>query len=215
MTSSNADDAATHRSNLGRELAAHGWCTFFWDGPLPWLAKKAVSQTRNDGQPRTEHWTRSQIWLTRGLRSPFIRLVHKIALEAGYRQPKLKQVRLQISTSETSKNELPFLPHIDRDRYLKALVYLNDVELTHGPIQMASAPPSNLEAKRLKFSKDSKQLGENLIPDVATHPILGPSGTVILFDTNTPHCAGSIDAGRTRRILRFDFDQRWLRTSVR
>jgi len=179
------------------------------------MAKKAVNRARNDGQPRTAHWTKSQIWLTRVFRSPLIRLVHEIAREARYQPLTLKQIRLQISTSETSQTELPFLPHIDRDRYLKALVYLDDVELMHGPIHIASAPASNLEPRRIQFTKDSKRLGENVIDNVATHPILGPPGTVILFDTNTPHRAGPIDPGHTRRILRFDFDQRWLRTNDR
>ena len=38
-------------------------------------------------------------------------------------------------------------------------------------------------------------------------PLCAPSGTLIIFDTNTPHFAGFIEEDKSRRVARFDFEQ--------
>lgn len=37
--------------------------------------------------------------------------------------------------------------------------------------------------------------------------MIGNAGDAIFFDTNTPHKAGIIEKGYSRKILRFDFER--------
>ena len=38
-------------------------------------------------------------------------------------------------------------------------------------------------------------------------PMIGNAGDAIFFDTNTPHKAGIIEEGYSRKILKFDFER--------
>ena len=106
------------------------------------------------------------------------------------------------------KNELPNIPHIDKERFFKVMIYLNEVELSNGPIHFNKDLPSKYEKLRCSLPKDYKSKKMNVISDVNENefiPCIGNFGTTIFFDTNTPHFAGEIKNFSTRKILRFNF----------
>jgi len=105
----------------------------------------------------------------------------------------------------------PFLPHIDTQRYTKAMVYLTDVNLESGPFTTSKQNPNDFEELRKQiFRKDPAALEyQGNRPEFDTSainfsPILGKRGMLVVFDTNTPHFAGKIEEG-FRQILRFDY----------
>ena len=56
------------------------------------------------------------------------------------------------SSNDTKKTTLPYIPHIDKRRYLKAMVYLHDVNLEHGPIHLGRVKSkTDIEQKRKKL----------------------------------------------------------------
>ena len=116
------------------------------------------------------------------------------------------------SSNETNKNKLPYVPHIDKRRYLKAMVYLHDISLDHGPIHLGIIKNKfNLEKKRKQLPNDYKKKKLNIIDkkhiDGDLIPMIGNAGDVIFFDTNNPHQAGMVKNGKTRKVLRFDFER--------
>ena len=126
---------------------------------------------------------------------------------------KFKKLWLVYSKSNSiDKSKVPYVPHIDKNRYLKAMIYLNDVSISNGPIHLGKAKdnidienirinlPHDYKVKKLNVIND-KDLEKNLIP------MTGKAGDVIFFDTNTPHKAGNISEGHYRKILRFDFER--------
>lgn len=107
--------------------------------------------------------------------------------------------------------KLPYLPHFDKHRYLKAMIYLHDVDISHGPIHFGKLlSPSQINVRRKALSANYKELGLNIIQqsDLKSdmEPILGKKGDVIFFDTNAAHCGGIVSEGFERRVVRFDFD---------
>ena len=49
---------------------------------------------------------------------------------------------------------LPYIPHIDKQRYLKAMVYLHDVSLEHGPIHLGKVKEEvDIESHKKEFAK--------------------------------------------------------------
>ena len=116
------------------------------------------------------------------------------------------------TSNDTKKTELPYIPHIDKQRYLKAIVYLHDVSLDHGPIHLGVVKNNiNIEKLRKKLPHDYKQKDLNHINDKhldgSLMPMTGEAGDVIFFDTNTPHKAGIIKNNYCRKVLRFDFER--------
>jgi ectoine hydroxylase-related dioxygenase (phytanoyl-CoA dioxygenase family) len=59
--------------------------------------------------------------------------------------------------------------------------------------------PIDYKNKRLNLVK-KQDLEKNFIP------ITGKAGDVIFFDTNTPHKAGIIKSGYSRKVMRFDYE---------
>ena len=113
-------------------------------------------------------------------------------------------------SNDSKKTKLPYIPHIDKRRYLKAMVYLHDVSLEHGPIHLGRVKNTiNIEKKRKQLPQDYKEKGLNSINDKdldgSLMPMTGKTGDVIFFDTNTPHKAGVIKNNYYRKVLRFDF----------
>ena len=115
------------------------------------------------------------------------------------------------SPNNQNKNFLPYIPHIDKQRYLKAMIYLHDVSFNHGPIYLGKLDSSiDIERIRKKLPYNYKEKGLNSINyqqlDGSLIPMVGSAGDVIFFDTNTPHKAGIIKDNYSRKILRFDFE---------
>ena len=120
--------------------------------------------------------------------------------------------------TDTDASKLPFLPHFDKHRYLKAMIYLHDVSRDHGPIHFGSLrSPAAIESRRRILPSNYKELGLNTVEakDLRSdlRPILGTAGDAIFFDTNAPHCAGIVSEGFERNVIRFDFDVRGLNSS--
>ena len=116
------------------------------------------------------------------------------------------------TSNDSKKTTLPYIPHIDKRRYLKAMVYLHDVSLEHGPIHLGQVKNNiDIEQKRKKLPHDYKEKGLNNINDKdldgSLMPMTGKAGDVIFFDTNTPHKAGIIKNNYNRKVLRFDFER--------
>ena len=112
------------------------------------------------------------------------------------------------SNSNYKKDDLPFIPHIDKARKFKVMVYLNDVDLENGPIFFLNMPGKNFEEKRKRLSDDHKKNKENVIYDFKISeysPAIGKFGTSIFFDTNCPHFAGEQKINKVRKVLRFNF----------
>jgi len=114
------------------------------------------------------------------------------------------------TSNETKKNLLPYLPHIDKQRYYKAMIYLHKVSKYHGPIKLGIVKNGiDIEKIRKKLPKNYKSKGLNVMTsnelDGELSPMTGGIGDVIFFDTNTPHAAGIIKKGYSRKVIRFDF----------
>ncbi len=147
----------------------------------------------------------------------FLSLLNKIQKKfetiIGHNDLSFEKLWLVSSLSDdTSKITLPYIPHIDKHRYLKAMVYLHDVNLEHGPIHLGRVKSTtDIEQKRKKLPSDYKEKGLNTISDKdldgSLTPITGKAGDVIFFDTNTPHKAGVIKDNYYRKVLRFDFER--------
>ena len=141
------------------------------------------------------------------------RIQKKFELITGHNDLCFEKLWLVSSSSnDTNKTILPYIPHIDKRRYLKAMVYLHDVNLEHGPIHLGRVKSTtDIEQKRKKLPPDYKEKGLNTIADKdidgGLTPIIGKAGAVIFFDTNTPHKAGVIKDNYYRKVLRFDFER--------
>lgn len=135
----------------------------------------------------------------------------KFSLLTGFNDLNFEKLWLVNSSSnDTSKVDVPYIPHIDKRRYLKAMIYLHDVSLEHGPIHLGKVKSDiNIEKKRRELPKDYKEKRLNTIDDKHLvenlSPMLGKAMDVIFFDTNVPHKAGIIKDGYCRKVLRFDF----------
>ena len=104
---------------------------------------------------------------------------------------------------------LPYVPHIDKVRKFKAMVYLNDVTVEDGPLFITKINPNKYESFRKNLKQDYKKNQENIVRDIDIKeylPLTGDLGTIIFFDTNAPHFAGKlVSANSMRKIIRFNF----------
>jgi len=107
------------------------------------------------------------------------------------------------------KNKLPYITHFDRSRRLKGMIYLSDVTKENGPIHLCEDSYDWIENIRKSLPNnwmDSKLNSNPLIGKIKPPiPIIKKSGTLILFDTNTPHHAGEVLNNNERKYLRFDY----------
>lgn len=119
-----------------------------------------------------------------------------------------------IETKENNiKNDLPYVCHIDKKRYLKVFIYLNNVGLNDGPFTVAlNSSPKKNEKIRLNWwnkNKDDPVGGKHglLINDdnLEYKAMSFNQGTLICFDTNTPHYAGIVKMNGCRQVLRFNY----------
>ncbi|MAD56965.1 MAG: hypothetical protein CMK44_00140 [Porticoccus sp.] len=140
--------------------------------------------------------------------------IHK-KFETITNTPDLKFNKLWLVYSQSSsgdKSKLPYIPHIDKSRYLKAMIYLNDVSINNGPIHLGKVKDNiDIENIRINLPHNYKLKNLNVINDKNLEkdltPMIGKAGDVIFFDTNTPHKAGNISEGYYRKVLRFDFER--------
>lgn len=131
--------------------------------------------------------------------------------EAGLTDLQLAKIWfVQSKAVDTDPQELPYLPHFDKARYLKAMVYLHETTIDHGPISLGQPiDPDGIEVRRKRLPRNYKELGLNIINKNeivdGLNPILGNPGDIVFFDTNTPHAAGIVKSDLSRKVVRFDF----------
>ena len=150
------------------------------------------------------------------LREPlFVSLLDKVhkEFESILSQTDLNFEKLWLVSSipgDVDGNKLPYIPHIDKDRSLKAMFYLHDISFDHGPIHLGIAK-GNIDTEKIRrtLPHDHQLKGSNTIDEKyiegTLSPMTGKAGDVVFFDTNTPHKAGVIKTKHYRKILRFKF----------
>jgi hypothetical protein len=158
------------------------------------------------------HLTRKETYME----PAFEKLSKKIELffakNIGLTNLKLDKLGLYTSLNKnTNSSILPYIPHFDKHRCFKAMVYLHDVTEKHGPIHFGhTRDDADIEFRRKKLPHDYKILGLNTVnqEDIINKmiPMVGLAGDVVFFDTNVPHKAGMVSNGYERYVLRFDFD---------
>ncbi len=94
--------------------------------------------------------------------------------------------------------------HFDVLQTLKFFLYLTDTDVSNGAFYCV--PGSHLYAKKLRESKtvsfSNRDITRELpMEDKKEVPIVGPAGTLIIFDTDTFHRGGIVSKGE-RRVMR-------------
>jgi len=178
----------------------------------------SYAKNRNSNYKNVASFDASEIKSEKVLLEIFGKLKEKFSIENYV----LKKVWLVKSEFETvDEGRLPFIPHIDKERYLKFMVYVTDVTEKDGPF-FSCTEVNDIEvyeSLRKKIQHSSKEKKRNVIKDFSIDfykPIVGCMGDLIIFDTNLPHFAGAIDKGRERKVIRFDFEKsNWNKKSIK
>lgn len=149
-------------------------------------------------------------------------ILNKILKGYDIREYALRKVWLVKSELETiDKGKLPFIPHIDKERYLKFMIYVTDVTEKGGPFYSCEEVQDveQYEDLRQKIKGTKKEQKLNEINDFSIEsykPVLGSSGDLVIFDTNIPHFAGAVEEGNVRKVIRFDFEKKeWNKKSFK
>ena len=132
--------------------------------------------------------------------------------EEAYSLLKLSKV-WYVSTSHhnSEPGKLPYIPHFDKRRFVKLMVYLNEVSSSDGPLCVAATHVETYESARVNLPFNYKELGLNSANNNQSFKELTlPSGAGVIFDTNCAHFAKPVEKNGHRVALRFDFqDYRW------
>ena len=158
------------------------------------------------------HLTRKETYMDPAFEKLSKRIELFFAKNIGLTNLKLDKLGLYTSLNKnTNSSILPYLPHFDKHRCFKAMVYLHDVTEKHGPIHFGrTRGNADIEFRRKQLPHDYKTLGLNTVDqeDIIDKmiPMIGLAGDVIFFDTNLPHKAGIVSNNFARYVLRFDFD---------
>lgn len=136
------------------------------------------------------------------------------------REVYLDKIWYQSTSSSSPKefpNSSPFFPHMDTARYFKGMLYLSDVTENHGPFTSSTLNPDDFEATRhqlIKFLRHAKSSEMDFFLQEFSHfseadfsPITATAGSLVVFDTNTPHLAGTPRGDNTRQVVRFDLSR--------
>lgn len=100
--------------------------------------------------------------------------------------------------------KMPYLPHFDQLQTLKFFIYLDDTFTENGAMGV------DLEShKKNRQTRDAELACSGDYTKIKTHqenarmePVEGKAGTLFIFDTDVTHCAGHVQLGKTRRIIR-------------
>lgn len=126
-----------------------------------------------------------------------------------YKNLKLSKIWFVETNHENSEpNKLPYIPHFDKRRFLKLMVYLCDVGKNDGPFTTSNNNVTNFEERRKQIDKSKHEEAINTVEsqNMSFKPILAKAGDGIIFDTNCPHFASPVGKGGKRKILRLDFE---------
>ena len=117
---------------------------------------------------------------------------------------KLWLVHSTYKNVDTSR--LPYLPHFDRIRFLKVMIYLTDTSIKNGAFFARAGSVHEYELRRRMLPENHKEKFLNNAGDSgAFEAVEGNAGDAIVFDTNCPHFAGAVDVGQNRKVARFDY----------
>lgn len=148
---------------------------------------------------------------------------------------KLEKIWFQKTSSSSpmqfDTGATPFEPHLDTYRKRKAMIYVDDTSVENGPFFSSYRDPNLFEAIRCRVARQvesgaiTAQEGwrlelQNLVTSGDFRPVVGAAGSVHVFDTNTPHFAGTPDPGKERRTVRLDYyighrGGRWIPTGLK
>lgn len=130
----------------------------------------------------------------------------------------LKKIWFQSTTTNSQDSfdpgSSPFKPHLDVNRMWKGMYFVEDVGIDDGPFMSSELNPNDfekirLEAKRLvKSGRAPQEIYGDHLSEIQLFPQTGPAGTMLVFDTNTPHQAGTPKPNHSRRVIRLDFSVR-------
>jgi len=136
----------------------------------------------------------------------------------GYILSRTVYAILDVVGSSTRVQEL----HHDKMRHLKSFIYLTDVNLENGPFHCI--PGSHLLTRESQRDNRSRRIvptdedARRLPPDLADHvvPVTARAGTLILFDSDILHHAGTVTEGERLAIRSLSFgnyrSETWFRT---
>lgn len=142
----------------------------------------------------------------RNLSDVFGKVEALIEDQADYsvRFSKLWLVHSVLNNVDTTK--LPYLPHFDRLRFLKVMIYLTDTDEASGAFYASKANVHDTELVRRTLPENHKEQYLNDATNLGEfEPVLGKAGDAIIFDTNCPHFAGAVAEGHERKVARFDY----------
>lgn len=125
-----------------------------------------------------------------------------------YKKVKLSKIWC-VNTSEgnSEPGKLPYIPHFDKRRFIKLMIYLNDVSSIDGPFTTATHHVNLYEAQRKSLPDNYKKLGLNSkLHEHIYSEITFTAGSGVIFDTNCAHFAKPVMKGGKRLALRFDFE---------
>lgn len=125
-----------------------------------------------------------------------------------YSDVKLSKIwYVKTSESNSEPGKLPYIPHFDKRRFIKLMVYLNDVGPTDGPFTTATHHVNLYEEARKNLPDNYKEFGLN--SELKKHSyseVTFSAGSGVIFDTNCAHFAKPVEPGGSRIALRFDFE---------
>jgi ectoine hydroxylase-related dioxygenase (phytanoyl-CoA dioxygenase family) len=114
----------------------------------------------------------------------------------------------------TASDGPPYAYHFDRQNNFKFLFYLSDVGIDDGPTHFVPENHMDYKQHRLDYIDAGKDIWEisnvmwkyhvgDSIEEMEV-PVVGDAGTLVIFDTDTPHRAGDLSRGHQREIMRID-----------
>lgn len=111
-----------------------------------------------------------------------------------------------VNTDKNYLKKLPYIPHIDKFRFLKIMIYLDKINEINGAIQFCEIKPNIFEKNRNNIWKNSEF--SNVIEDknLKFKSISGEVGDLVIFDTNCPHKAGTGNPKMERNVIRLDYE---------
>lgn len=102
----------------------------------------------------------------------------------------------------------PYALHYDKQNKFKYFFYLTDVTADDGATRFAPGLHQKVKQRRLDELEQGHDVSElsNTIEDVGGEIVsaVGDAGTLLVFDTDVPHRAGSLAEGHDREVLRID-----------
>ena len=124
---------------------------------------------------------------------------------------------MQKSFYSIENKGLPYIPHIDKKRYFKIFLYLNDIEINNGPFTVStnSSVKENEKLRKNWWRKNDFNQFDTTIEkehgllvnekNLFFKPMCLPAGSIIGFDSNCPHYGGNVKEGFYRNVLRFNY----------